>query len=106
LSFPLLILTLTGGFIDNETPIASGELISIRHGMPWKTVTVTKTGKLSLLESTNDLAVPDSMLLILIIVFDLYQEWKNFLSGVFDVGYVITQKVKKKEILRGLLDRP
>jgi hypothetical protein len=24
LSFPLLILTLTGGFIDDETPIASG----------------------------------------------------------------------------------
>jgi hypothetical protein len=69
------------------------ELISIRHGMPWKTVTVTKTGKLPLLESTNDLAVPDSMLLIPIIVFDLYQEQKNF---VLDVGYVITEKVKKK----------
>jgi hypothetical protein len=69
------------------------ELISIRHGMPWKTVTVTKTGKLSLLESTNYLAVPDSMSLIPIIVFDLYQEQKNFLSGVLDV---ITQKVKKK----------
>jgi hypothetical protein len=27
---------------------------------------------------------------------DLYQERKNFLSGVLDVGYVITQKVKKK----------
>jgi hypothetical protein len=72
------------------------ELISIRRGMPWKTVTVTKTGKLSLLESTNDLAVPDSMSLIPIIVFDLYQELKNFLSGILDVGYVITQKVKKK----------
>jgi hypothetical protein len=72
------------------------ELISIKRGMPWKTVTVTKTGKLSLLESTNNLAAPDSMLLIPIIVFDLYQEQKNFLSGVLDVGYVITQKVKKK----------
>jgi hypothetical protein len=72
------------------------ELISIRRGMPWKTVTVTKTGKLSLLESTNDLAVPDSMSLIPIIVFNLYQERKNFLSGILDVGYVITQKVKEK----------
>jgi hypothetical protein len=82
------------------------ELISIRCGMFWKTVTVMKTGKLSLLEFTNNLAVPDSMLLIPIIVFDLYQEWKNFLSGILDVGYVITQKVKKKEILSGLLGRP
>jgi hypothetical protein len=81
------------------------ELISIRRGMPWETVTVTKTGKLPLLESTNDLAVPDSMLLIPIIVFDLYQERKNFLSGILDVEYVITQKVKKKEILSGLLGR-
>jgi hypothetical protein len=72
------------------------ELISIRRGMPWKTVMVTKTGKLPLLKSTNDLAVSDSMSLIPIIVFDLYQEQKNFLSGVLDVGYVITQKVKKK----------
>jgi hypothetical protein len=79
------------------------ELISIRRGMPWKTV--AKTGKLSLPESTNDLAGPDSMLLTPIIVFDPYQELKNFLSGVLDVGYVITQKVKK-EILSSLLGRP
>jgi hypothetical protein len=82
------------------------ELISIRRGMPWKMVMVMKTGKLSLLESTNDLAVPDSMSLIPIIVFDLYQEQKNFLSGILDVGYVITQKVKKKKIFSSLLGRP
>jgi hypothetical protein len=79
------------------------ELISIRCGMPWKTVTVTKTGKLSLLESTNDLAVPDSMLLIPIIVFDLYQERKNFLSGILNCRVCYHSK---REILSGLLGRP
>ena len=66
------------------------ELISIGCGMPWKTV--TKTGKLSLLESANNLTIPDSMLLTPIIVFNLYQGLKNFLSVVLDVGYIITQK--------------
>ena len=31
-----------------------------------------------------------------IIVFNPYQELMNFLSGVLDVGYVITPKVKEK----------
>jgi hypothetical protein len=97
LSFLSLILTLTGGFIDDETPIASG-LGTYQHKM-WNALengNGNEDWKAFFAESTNNLAVPDSMSLIPIIVFDLYQERKNFLSGVLDVGYVITQKVKKK----------